>query len=101
MGRAMAARARTADLAAAQAIEQARVLLDRVPARHLGRVAWSEKWAVRLGQNKTRHGLHFESEATHLALLREAGFDRIETRPDAGLGSNVLLLAIKPSNLDK
>lgn len=68
--------------------------------RH-GRVAWSEKWAVRFGQNKTRHGLHFESEATHLALLRQAGFDRIETRPDAGLGSNVLLLAIKPSNLDK
>jgi SAM-dependent methyltransferase len=62
--------------------------------RH-GVVAWSEKWAVRLGQNKTAHGLHFEDEKTHLALLRGAGFDQIEIRQDAGLGSNALLVAMK------
>jgi SAM-dependent methyltransferase len=62
--------------------------------RH-GVVAWAEKWAVRLGQNQTRYGLHFENEETHLVLLREAGFDRIEIRKDAGLGSNALLMACK------
>jgi SAM-dependent methyltransferase len=60
-------------------------------------VAWSEKWAVRFGQNKSQHGLHFENEETHLALLREAGFDRIEVRKDAGLGSNALMTATKPA----
>jgi SAM-dependent methyltransferase len=63
--------------------------------RH-GRVAWSEKWAVRFGQNKSRHGLHFENEATHLALLREEGFVQIAIRKDAGLGSNALVTAAKP-----
>jgi predicted exporter/SAM-dependent methyltransferase len=62
--------------------------------RH-GRVAWSEKWAVRFGQNKTRHGLHFESEESHLALLREAGFAEATVQRGAGLGSNVLLIAAK------
>jgi SAM-dependent methyltransferase len=40
-------------------------------------VAWAERWAVRLDQNRTLHRLHFETEATHLALLREAGFSRV------------------------
>jgi predicted exporter/SAM-dependent methyltransferase len=61
-----------------------------------GRVAWAEKWAVRLGQNRSRHGLHFETEATHLALLREAGFCQLELRKNAGLGSNALVIATKP-----
>lgn len=58
-------------------------------------VAWAEKWAVRLGQNRTRHGLHFEDEKTHRALLREAGFPVVEVRRDAGRGSNALLVALK------
>lgn len=58
-------------------------------------VARAEKWAVRLGQNRTRHGLHFEDEKTHLALLREAGFDQIDFWQDSGLGSNALLIASK------
>ena len=62
--------------------------------RH-GVVAWAEKWAVRFGQNKTRHGLHFSDEKTHLALLREAGFAEVEIRNEAGLGSNMLLIARK------
>ena len=58
-------------------------------------VARSEKWGVFLGQNRTRHGLHFEDEKTHLALLREAGFAKVEIRTEAGLGSNQLLIASK------
>jgi SAM-dependent methyltransferase len=60
-----------------------------------GIVAWAEKWAVRLGQNRTRYGLHFEDERTHLALLREAGFAKMEVRGGSGLGSNLLLIATK------
>ena len=62
-------------------------------------VARFEKWAVRLGQNRTRHGLHFEDEETHLALLREAGFEKIEVKTKSGLGSNVLLIAVKNRGL--
>lgn len=58
-------------------------------------VAWAERWAVRLGQNRTRHGLHFEDERTHVALLREAGFAKVEVRGGSGLGSNLLLIATK------
>ncbi len=58
-------------------------------------VARSEKWAVGLGQNRTRHGLHFEDEKTHFALLREAGFTKVEIRAESGLGSNRLLVAVK------
>lgn len=54
----------------------------------------AEKWAVWAGVNQARRGLHFENEATHLALLREAGFvpSRIE---DGGLGSNTLIMGWK------
>jgi len=40
-------------------------------------------------------GLHFEDENTHLALLREAGFVKVEIRTESGLGSNKLLVASK------
>jgi SAM-dependent methyltransferase len=58
-------------------------------------VARAEEWAVRLGQNRTRHGLHFEDEKDHLALLHEAGFANVEIRTGFGLGSNRLLVASK------
>jgi len=61
-------------------------------------VVRSEKWAVRLGQNRTRHGLHFEDENTHLALLHKVGFDEIDVCRDAGLGSNILIRATKRSS---
>ena len=57
----------------------------------------SEKNAVFLGQNRTQHGLHFEDEKSHLALLREAGFEKVEIRAESGLGSNVLVVATKPA----
>ena len=59
-------------------------------------VAGFEKWAVWLGQNRTLHGLHFEDKETHLALLREAGFDQVEIRDDSGRGSNRLIIVAKP-----
>ena len=59
-------------------------------------VAWSEKWAVRLGQNRTAHGLRFESLAVHQALVAEAGFAEIDMVAQSGLGSNQLLVAKKP-----
>jgi hypothetical protein len=58
-------------------------------------LARAEKWVVRLGWNRTRHGLHFEDEKTHLALPREAGFAKVEVRNGSGLGSNLLLVAFK------
>jgi predicted exporter/SAM-dependent methyltransferase len=60
-------------------------------------VAWLEKWAVRLGQNKTAHGLHFESAAAYLGLLEDAGFIQSRTLLEAGLGSNAMLVATKPA----
>jgi len=50
---------------------------------------------VRLGQNRTSHGLHFADKENHLALLREAGFATVEVRDKSGLGSNLLLIARK------
>jgi uncharacterized protein len=58
-------------------------------------VAFSESLGVRLGQNKTAYGLHFESRESHLQLLRGAGFDVVRTLDEAGLGSNVLLVCRK------
>jgi SAM-dependent methyltransferase len=63
------------------------------PGRKHWLTAWCERWAVRLGQNKTAYGLHFESLAQHLALLTTAGFAEAKTLEDAGLGSNRLLVA--------
>ena len=59
-------------------------------------VARSEQWGVRLGQNLTRHGLHFADEAAHLALLRAAGFVNVEFVSGSGLGSIRLLVSVKP-----
>jgi predicted exporter/trans-aconitate methyltransferase len=61
------------------------------------KVALAERWAVWFGQNKTAHGLHFESHAGHVALLEQVGFRIVGTRYDAGLGSNFLLIASKPT----
>jgi SAM-dependent methyltransferase len=58
--------------------------------------AWSEKWAVRLGQNQTAYGLHFESLEGLRQILEQTGLTGVEVRFDAGLGSNQLLLARKP-----
>ena len=59
------------------------ILRDAMAKENAGHqtVARSEKWAVRLGQNRTRRGLHFEDEKTHLAWLRGAGFEKLKLEP--------------------
>ena len=57
---------------------------------------WVDRWerfAVRIGHNKTEEGLHFRSREELEQELRTAGFSRVELRPAAGRGSNVLLVA--------
>jgi uncharacterized protein len=58
-----------------------------------GRVARWEKFATRLGHNKTEEGLHFQTLAQLEAMLRAAGFARWEIKHEAGRDSNVLLVA--------
>jgi hypothetical protein len=58
-------------------------------------VVRAERWAVWAGLNQTFHGLHFESLAGHLELLREAGFTPLHTHHEAGRGSNLLIVAKK------
>jgi SAM-dependent methyltransferase len=58
--------------------------------RHVAR--W-ERFATGIGHNQTREGLHFLSLEELEALLRRAGFARWELIPEAGRGSNVLLVA--------
>lgn len=58
-----------------------------------GRVEWWEKFATRLGMNKTKEGLHFRSLAETEAALKHAGFKSWEVRRGAGRDSNVLLIA--------
>ena len=70
--------------------------LAREDAAHRA-VVRSETWGVRLGQNRTHHGLHFADEKTHLALLRAAGFVNVKVQDEAGRGSNALLIAAKPA----
>jgi predicted exporter/2-polyprenyl-3-methyl-5-hydroxy-6-metoxy-1,4-benzoquinol methylase len=60
-------------------------------------VAWSERFAVWIGHNLTRRGLHFESAAGYGSLLEAAGFIQARRIPEAGLGSNVMLAASKPA----
>ena len=58
-------------------------------------VVWTERLGVRLGQNRTNHGLHFESAAEYQQLLASAGFKQVQLLNHSGLGSNVLLTARK------
>lgn len=59
-------------------------------------VAWSERFAVWTGHNLTERGLHFEAAAGYRSLLEAAGFIEVRRIPEAGLGSNVMLVAVKP-----
>ena len=59
-------------------------------------VTWSERFAVWIGHNLAERGLHFEAAADYVSLLRAAGFIEIHRMPEAGLGSNVMLVAVKP-----
>jgi SAM-dependent methyltransferase len=52
-----------------------------------------EKFATRVGMNRTKEGLHFQTLAEMESALRGAGFTESEIKREAGRDSNVLLLA--------
>lgn len=52
-----------------------------------------EEFATRVGMNRTKEGLHFQTLAEIEAMLRRAGFARWELQPGAGNDSNVMLVA--------
>jgi SAM-dependent methyltransferase len=52
-----------------------------------------EEFATRLGMNRTKEGLHFQSQAELEAMLPRAGFARWEIKTGAGNDSNVMLVA--------
>ena len=52
-----------------------------------------EKFATRLGMNRTKEGLHFQTQAELEAMLQRAGFARWEIKAGAGNDSNVMLVA--------
>jgi 1-acyl-sn-glycerol-3-phosphate acyltransferase len=52
-----------------------------------------EAFATRMGMNRTKEGLHFQTQAELEAMLQRAGFARWEIKPGAGNDSNVMLVA--------
>jgi SAM-dependent methyltransferase len=52
-----------------------------------------EVFATKFGLNHTREGLHFQTRAELEAALQRAGFTEIKVIPEAGRGSNLLLVA--------
>ncbi|HEY3861690.1 MAG TPA: 1-acyl-sn-glycerol-3-phosphate acyltransferase [Verrucomicrobiae bacterium] len=58
------------------------------------RVERWEKWATRLGLNKTVEGLHFLTRVELAAALRRAGFSQEAIRGESGRDSNILLTAV-------
>jgi 1-acyl-sn-glycerol-3-phosphate acyltransferase len=51
-----------------------------------------ERFATRVGMNRTKEGLHFLTQAELEAMLQRAGFARWEIRCGAGNDSNVMLV---------
>jgi uncharacterized protein len=52
-----------------------------------------EKFATRVGMNRTKEGLHFLTLAEMESALKRAGFTDWEIKRGAGRDSNVLLVA--------
>ncbi len=53
-----------------------------------------EKFATRVGMNRTKEGLHFQTQAELEGMLRAAGFARWEVKAGAGNDSNVMIVAM-------
>lgn len=51
-----------------------------------------ERFATRIGMNRTVEGLHFQTREELENLFRQAGFTRWETKSGAGTGSNLLFV---------
>ena len=52
-----------------------------------------EKFATRVGMNRTKEGLHFQTQTELEAMLQRASFARWEIKAEAGNDSNVMLVA--------
>ena len=52
-----------------------------------------EKFATRIGMNRTKEGLHFQTQAELEIMLRSAGFTQWKIMSGAGNDSNVMILA--------
>ncbi len=63
------------------------------------KTALSERWAVRIRQNISIQGLHFEDKEAHLKLLRETGYENVAVADNSGLGSNFMITALKRPGL--
>jgi len=59
-----------------------------------GRVHRWEQFATCVGMNRTKEGLHFQTQPELEAMLRRAGFSRWEAKTGAGKDSNVMLVAL-------
>jgi 1-acyl-sn-glycerol-3-phosphate acyltransferase len=72
------------------------ILRDAARAKNAAhrRVDFWEKFATRLGFNKTEEGLHFQTLAELETALQRAGFVHFEIKRGAGRDSNVLLVAM-------
>jgi 2-polyprenyl-3-methyl-5-hydroxy-6-metoxy-1,4-benzoquinol methylase len=72
------------------------VLRDGARAENEGhqRVHRWEKFATRVGMNRTKEGLHFQTRAELETMLSHAGFTRWEVKSDAGNDSNVMIVAL-------
>jgi hypothetical protein len=53
-----------------------------------------EKFATRVGMNRTKEGLHFQTQTELETMLQRAGFVCWEIRCEAGRDSNVMLVAV-------
>jgi 1-acyl-sn-glycerol-3-phosphate acyltransferase len=53
-----------------------------------------ERFATWAGMNRTKEGLHFQSQAELEVMLRNAGFARWEGKSGAGNDSNVMIVAL-------
>jgi uncharacterized protein len=65
----------------------------RVKSMEHRRVERWERFATRIGHNKTVEGLHFLTIAELNSALQKAGFTRWDIKPEARRDSNVLLIA--------
>ncbi len=52
-----------------------------------------ERFATRVGMNRTKEGLHFQTQAEMEAMMRNTGFEQHEIRVGAGNDSNVMIVA--------
>jgi uncharacterized protein len=57
------------------------------------KVEFWERFALFSGQTLPGEGLHFQTRDELVAALKTAGFARWEIKPEAGLGSNILIVA--------